>query len=247
MELRRLYPDPAVADSADVLGDLGLAERAPSDRPYLICNFVVSADGHATFRGRSGPLGDDGDHEVFHMLRTQADAIMAGTGTLRAERYGKLIRRPERRAVRAAIGLAADPPLVTVTRSGSLAPDLPLLEDPDSTLILYTGGPVSLAGDARIEVVEVDPAALTMTHVMRDLRSRHGIRSVLCEGGPALFGALVHERLVDELFLTVAPQLAGGGEGLTVSTGPALAAVAALELVWALERNGSLFLRYRVP
>jgi riboflavin biosynthesis pyrimidine reductase len=56
----------------------------------------------------------------------------------------------------------------------------------------------------------------------------------------------VHERLVDELFLTVAPVLAGGGEGLTVSTGPALSAVAQLELVWALERRGSLFLRYRV-
>ena len=70
------------------------------------------------------------------------------------------------------------------------------------------------------------------------------MRSLLCEGGPTLMGALLHERLVDELFLTLAPQLAGGGTGPTMSSGPALADPAALELVWALERAGSLYLRY---
>ena len=72
------------------------------------------------------------------------------------------------------------------------------------------------------------------------------MRSLLCEGGPTLMGALLHERLVDETFLTLAPQLAGGGTGPTMSSGPALADPAGLELTWALERNGSLYLRYAV-
>jgi riboflavin biosynthesis pyrimidine reductase len=72
------------------------------------------------------------------------------------------------------------------------------------------------------------------------------VRALLCEGGPTLMGALLHEGLVDEVFLTLAPQLAGGGTGPTMSSGAALADPAELELVWTLERAGSLYLRYAV-
>jgi riboflavin biosynthesis pyrimidine reductase len=92
--------------------------------------------------------------------------------------------------------------------------------------------------------VEVVPAC-SLAAALADLR-RRDVRALLCEGGPTLLGALLHERLVDELFLTLAPQLAGGGDGPTISSGPALAEPAALELVWALERAGSLYLRYAV-
>ena len=71
--------------------------------------------------------------------------------------------------------------------------------------------------------MRLDPAELTLTTALRHLRAEHGVRSLLCEGGPTLMGALLHERLVDELFLTLAPQLAGGGTGPTMSSGPALA------------------------
>lgn len=245
MDLRRLHPDPAVADAADLLGDLRLAERAPADRPYLICNFVASADGHASFEGRSGKLGGAADHEVFHLLRTQVDAVMAGTGTLRAERYGRIVRRPERRAAREAAGLAPDPPLVTITRTGRLPEDLPLLEDESSTLIVYSGAPVAIEAAATVHIVELDPAELTLTTALQRLRADHGVRSVLCEGGPTLFSALLHERLADELFLTVAPRLTGGA-GLAVTAGPGLPEVEQIELVWALEHEGELFLRYRI-
>ena len=66
---------------------------------------------------------------------------------------------------------------------------------------------------------------------------------VLCEGGPTL-SALLDEGLVDELFLTFAPKLAGGGTAPTLAKGAGLPEPAALELVWALERAGSLYLRY---
>jgi riboflavin biosynthesis pyrimidine reductase len=134
MVFRRLCPDAAEVELADQLGGVDLAAAAPAGRPYVIANFVASLDGRAAFRGRSGTLGDEGDRDLFHGLRTLPDAVMVGTGTLRAERYGRIAARPERRAAREARGLAPDPPLVVVTRSGDLPTEARLFGDADSTV-----------------------------------------------------------------------------------------------------------------
>ena len=102
MELRRLHPDPATVDSAELLGDLRLGERAHAERPWVVTNFATTADGRATIDGRSGPIGDDGDLEVFRRLRTQVDALLIGTRTL-----GDRALRPRRQTPRAARGARA--------------------------------------------------------------------------------------------------------------------------------------------
>ena len=79
--------------------------------------------------------------------------------------------------------------------------------------------------------------------VLRSLRRDHDVRSLLCEGGPALFNAMLAEDLVDELFLTLAPALVGGHE-LGITTGAELESLLPLRLVSALEREDHLFLRY---
>jgi 5-amino-6-(5-phosphoribosylamino)uracil reductase len=83
-----------------------------------------------------------------------------------------------------------------------------------------------------------------MTTAWRRLASDFGVRTLLCEGGATVFGALLHEDLVDELFLTVSPRLAGGGTETPITSGPPLPDLLHLKLLWALEREGSLFLRY---
>ena len=85
-----------------------------------------------------------------------------------------------------------------------------------------------------------------MTSVAESLRRHHGVRSVLCEGGPTVLGALLEEDLVDELFLSLAPRLAGGGDAPTIVEGVSLAELVELEPVWVLESEGELFLRYRI-
>jgi riboflavin biosynthesis pyrimidine reductase len=95
-------------------------------------------------------------------------------------------------------------------------------------------------------VVRLDPGELTMTTAWRRLRSDFGVRTLLCEGGATVFGALLQEDLVDELFLTVSPRLAGGGSETPITRGPPLPELLHLTLLWALEREGSLFLRYAV-
>jgi riboflavin-specific deaminase-like protein len=247
MELRRLLPDPGVVDSAELLRDLGLGARAHDDRPWLVTNFATTADGRATIDGRSGPIGDEGDLELFRRLRTQVDALLIGTRTLEIERYGPTVRRPELREARTAIGLAPEPLTVLVSRSGRLPLEIPLFEQADAPIVVFTtpDAPEPACAAAPV-VVRLDPAALTLTTVVRRLRADHGVRSLLCEGGPTLMGALLREGLVDELFLTLAPQLAGGGTGPTMASGPPLPDPAALELRWLLERAGSLYLRYAV-
>jgi len=248
MELRRLHPACDTVESADLLGDLGLAARAQEDRPWTITNFATTADGRAAVDGRSGPIGDEGDMEVFRRLRTQVDALLVGTNTLRVERYGRLVRRPELRAAREQLGLAPDPPLAVVSRSGEVPWDIPLFEAPEVTVLVFGPAGASPAPmcAARVEQIPLDPAELTLTTVLRRLRAEHGVRSLLCEGGPTLMSGLLGEGLVDEVFLTLAPQLAGGGTAPTMASGAALPEPAALEPVWVLERAGSLYLRYAV-
>jgi riboflavin biosynthesis pyrimidine reductase len=247
MDLHRLHPDPATLDSIELLGDLRLQERAHAERPWVITNFATTADGRATIDGRSGPIGDDGDLEVFRRLRTQVDALLIGTRTLGIERYGRAVRRPELRAARTALGLSPEPLVATVSRSGELPVGIPLFQEPGADVVVFVPpGTPEPSCPACVTLVALDPAELTLTSALRHLRAEHGVRALLCEGGPTLMGALLHEGLVDEVFLTLAPQLAGGGTGPTMRSGAALADPAELELVWTLERAGSLYLRYAV-
>jgi riboflavin-specific deaminase-like protein len=247
MEFRQLLPEPASVDVDVLLASLAPGKRAPADRPYTVVNFVTSADGRATFGGRSGPLGDDGDRAMFHGLREQFDAVISGTGTLRTERYGRILGKPERRERRTARGLSAEPLACVVTRSGEVPTDIPLFAEPEARIVVFTPTEILEADwGAQVEVIRIDPGELTLTTVLRKLRSEHGIRSLLCEGGPTLFGALLQEGVVDELFLTVAPKLAGGGPGPAITTGPELPEPKLLELRWLLERKDSLYLRYAI-
>jgi riboflavin biosynthesis pyrimidine reductase len=92
----------------------------------------------------------------------------------------------------------------------------------------------------------VDYLRCPVPEALQRLRSEHGIRSLLCEGGPTLNATLFAAGLVDELFLTIAPAVAGAGEALTIVEGDALPAPSSLELKSVHEAAGHLFLRYLV-
>jgi riboflavin-specific deaminase-like protein len=247
MELRRLLPEPGTTTPEEAVAGLRLGEHAPEGRPYVVANMVASADGRAAFRGRSGALGDEVDKTMFHRLRTQADAVLVGSETVRVERYGRLVRDPERRAAREREGLRPDPVACIVTRSLDLPTDIGLLQDPEQTTIVFTSAERELRGAGPgVRVVRVAPDELTFLTALQRLRAEWDVRSVLCEGGPTVLGALLGERALDELFLTLAPQLAGGAAGPSVVEGPPLPALIELRLLAALESGGELFLRYGI-
>ena len=98
--------------------------------------------------------------------------------------------------------------------------------------------------EKRLVVVESGPdGRVDLVALLRTLR-QEGVRALLCEGGPTLHGSLQAAGLVDELFLTVAPKLAGGGVPPRILEGE-LDDVVPLELAWLLEEDGELFARYR--
>jgi riboflavin biosynthesis pyrimidine reductase len=256
MVFRELFPQSENIEIEDYVRSFDLAGRAPEDRPYVVANFVSSLDGRGSAQGLSGPLGDDGDKAVFRTLRGAADAVLVGTRTLQAERYGRLIRAPEVRDRRRAEGLRPDPLACILTRSGRLPLEIPLFAAPEAEVVVFTadeaeladmaGVPVAL-GDlaAHVAVVRLPPAELDFAHALAHVRAEHEVRVLLCEGGPSVLSALVRERVLDELFLTLAPKLLGGGEETAITSGRELPELAPVRLAGVLERAGSLFLRYQ--
>jgi riboflavin biosynthesis pyrimidine reductase len=219
-------------------------ERAPAARPFVYLNMVTSVDGRATREGRSSELGSAADTLLLGELRALADAVLIGTGTVRAEGYARLVSHPERVARRGAAGLPPTPTAVLVSRSLNVPWGAGLFEAPDQPVLVYTnagGEPPGVA--APVELVRRDDISLAA--VLADLRAR-GHRALLCEGGPTLNRELLAAGLVDELFLTLAPLVTGEPDALRIVVGDALPAPVELALEWSLKHGDELFLRYAV-
>ena len=244
MLLNRLYPRPGEVDAAEAVAHLDLASRAPAERPYVVVNMVSTLDGKAVIEGTTRSLGGDADHALFHGLRTQADAILAGAGTVRMERYGRAVRSEELTARRVEAGLDPNPPLVVVSGRLDLPPDLPLLQDPEARVIIATGAEHELEGvEAEVQYLRTGD---DLPLLMAKLREEHGIRSVLSEGGPTLNSYMLSAGLVDELFLSISPQVVGGAHALTIVAGRELPSPCSAELISLLESGGELFSRWKI-
>jgi riboflavin biosynthesis pyrimidine reductase len=244
-------------------GALGFVTRR------VIANFVASVDGIAVLgdRGESGHIlsGDsEADRFTMGLLRSCVDAIVVGAGTLRHDtspRWTGAAIYPKGAALfeetRRALGLLPEPRLVVVTASGALDPSHPALAE--AIIVTTDTGAAALrpriAPTARI--VAFDPVSrairpqasekLPLAEVLAWLRA-DSLTTLLVEGGPKLFAALLAEKLVDELFLTISPSLFGSdssGKRRSLVDGWDLGGVP-LELLSARRHGSHLFLRYAV-
>jgi riboflavin-specific deaminase-like protein len=241
----RLFPDPGPTTPADQVGALDVVSGALEARPYVISNFVVTLDGRVTLEGRSGAIGSDSDTAMLVALRTRVDAVMIGAGTMRAECYGRIVRDPAKREGRKRDGLPDDPLMVLISGRLDLPWEAPLFTEGEGEVLVFTASdddPPETPTPVRVERHR-DQVDLAMA--LGHLRRKRGIRSLLCEGGPRLLAQLIEAQLVDELFITHAPKLAGG-------EGPRLVAglpegERTLDLAWLLHEpeTGELFARYR--
>ncbi len=241
--LRRLLPDAGATTIEDELDGYRPFNHPHEELPFVAINFASTLDGRAAIEGRSGKIGSNADTEMLQRLRTRFDAVMIGAGTMRAERYGRIVSDPGLREHREQAGLSHDPLAVIVSGRLDLPWDAPLFTSGGGQIVLFTA---SEAGPPQTETpVEVVRHGdwVDIAGALRHLRREHGIRALLCEGGPGLHGELEAAGLVDELFLTIAAKLSGG-EAPHILEGELLE-VAELELLWLLERDGELFTRYR--
>lgn len=244
--MRRFIPSVREEELEDLYLDLELPDP-PDDRPYLYLDMVASADGAATIRGRTGELGSDADRLAFSRLRGWCDAILVGAETVRIEDYGPPRPTDETQERRRARDLAAVPRLVVVTASCRLEPGARLFSDPDRRPLILTiedAEPSALAAVREVaEVRQVGHGRVDLTAALGRLRD-DGVRHLLCEGGPTINAELVRLGLVDELFLTMTPQVVGASRRRIVE-GAVDHGSRDVELVELREHDGELLLRYR--
>jgi len=167
---------------------------------------VASVDGKAAVEGKASGLGTETDRGVMRTLRSKADAVMVGGGTIRAEKL--------------ALGLDADDPrprplAVILTNTGDVPLERNLVRDPgQDVLVLLSEGADKgidriLRRHAEVRRVRVAGAEIDLAEALRVLETEYGIGLLLCEGGPILARALICADLADELFLTLAPAMIG--------------------------------------
>ncbi len=227
----------------------------PHDRPYVLVNMVTSADGKITIEGSERGLGSPADQRLMRALRSNVDAVLNGATTLRASGSSPTVDDPSLVAMREARGMPPAPLGVVLTSSGDLPLDDAFFTSPDFEAIVVATDQTPAANLDRLRssgrTVEVIPSAEAAVELLRLLRQRYGVRSLLCEGGATTNGALFDAGLVDECFLTVAPRVVGGDGVLT----PVRAdRPASFEATWRLElvsafpnhETGEVYLRYRV-
>ena len=239
--MRELFPD-AVADP-----DVAQLYAYPAGpRTWLRANMVESVDGAASVDGRSGGLSGDADRAIFHVLRSQADVVVAGSGTVKDEHYRpaqKSAMVPELRA-----GRTATPPIAVITGTLDLDLSASLFTDapPDArTIVITTEKAPEDRRQAAAEVADVIVAGTDQADLggALDALAERGLRRVLCEGGPHLLAQFAAAGRLDELCVTVSPVL-GAADAGRILAGPALPGGLALSLGHVLEDQGFLLCRY---
>jgi riboflavin biosynthesis pyrimidine reductase len=214
-QLAGRYPGELVVDLVD-------------ERPTVIANFVSSLDGVVGLDATEASTGggeisgfSESDRYMMALLRALADVVVIGAGTMRVgHRHVWTASNVQPNlagtfaAWRSEMWLSRHPTTIVVTASGNVdathagfnAPDVPVI------VATTTAGAKRLADlpfgpNVRVEAVS-DQAKVPAGAILEVIRAT-GARLALCEGGPHLFGDLLRARLVDELFLTMAPQVLG--------------------------------------
>ena len=237
-------------------------------RPYIIGNFVTTLDGVVSLQvaGHAGGGDISGfnphDQLVMGLLRAAADAVIVGAGTLRASPrilwIAEQTFRPLAdvyRSFRAALGKPQPPLNVIVTARGEIDLGLPVFQAGLVPVLIVTTAEGARRIQAQrpssaiqIEAVEND-GSLSVRSILEAVGRVRPCEVILTEGGPRLMGDFLAEKQLDELFLTLAPQIAGRDN---VTERPGLVAgktFAPHQTLWGtlrgIKQGGShLFLRY---
>ena len=196
----------------------------PEGRRWVRAMMVTTLDGAAVGPdGLSGSISGEADKLVFDAVRRNADAVLIGAGTMRAERYGPFRGRARLAIASKTLDLPWDEPVFTESRERPL-----ILTGPDTDTS-------SVPETCEVVTVGDEPDAF-----LTALEDR-GLARIVCEGGPMLLGGLVSHGLVDEADITVSPTMSGNEHS---PDAPTLSDVAKFELVHLLTEDGFLMGRY---
>lgn len=215
--MRRLFPYPA--DDVTLRDCYDVPRQRPADRPWVSLCMVSGLDGSTVVDRNSRGLSNPTDQQLLLTLRTFADVILVGAGTVRAEGYGPP-KVPGQR-----IGV--------VSRSGDFDFTTPLFASGKAFLVLPVDAPEVPVPSVRAGVGQLDIAAAL---------AQLDVDVVQAEGGATLNGMLAAADCIDELNLSISPQLNGGDGPRLTSGSPAVSH--RMQLAHVLEDDSFLFTRY---
>jgi riboflavin-specific deaminase-like protein len=244
--VQRIYPAQQPIDGTDELV-AAYAYPEMSGSPYVRANMVATLDGAAWGANhRSGSISSPPDRGVFAVLRGLADVVLVGAETARRERYGPAVTTTELSDHRAALGQRPDPVIAVVSRSLDLDPAGPLFtEATERAIVLTTESSPRNRRDVFSEMATVIVAG---THAVDfgvglSALAERGLTRVLCEGGPHVLGGVMRAALLDDLCLTITPQLVGGDAVRILAGCPPLVDTT-LTLAHIIEEDGTLLTRW---
>lgn len=261
-ELREMYD-----------GDLRF-RASSAGRPFVVANFVSTLDGVVSYaiKGKSSGSAISGsnpaDRFIMGLLRASADAIMVGAGTLQSVSAKSLWTPeyvyPDAKSLYAEYRINAlhkpeYPLLVIVSGSGKLELERAIFQTPTMRTVVITTlagkDELSRRGAATLSSVEVcalnsSSGSIDPLAILELLQAQFGVSTLLHEGGPTLFGQFLAAGAIDELFLTLSPQIAGRKSD---SARPAIVqgvefvpdSAPRLLMLSAKAKDAFLYLRYR--
>lgn len=224
------------------------------DRPFVFVNMAMTADGKITSAAREYPeFTSEQDRRNMDRLRAEADAVLVGAGTLRADDPPMRVRDPGMQAYRLSLGRPLELTNVVVTASAELSPDAEFfVRGSRETRIVVT---VENAPEDRVSRLEDRATVWRVGRDRVDLRAlldrladERNVRRLLLEGGGEINWQFVRLDLVDELHVTVAPSLLGGRDAPTPLEGDgfAMAEQRRLRLADVRREGDELYCRYEV-
>lgn len=218
------------------------------DRPRVIANFAITADGKVTTSRRT-PATFTSARDKKHLLeiRALADAVMVGRATVATDTMSLALPDRALQAARRAKGMAPQPLRVIVSGSGRLEPGWKVFRSPGASRIVFHSAPLPPARRKKLEPLCTLHSFREIGDVLATLRGSHGVRTLLCEGGPTLLRSLVEIDALDELHLTIAPVIFGGKDAPTLTGAPPdfLPSIAHFRLASMRTIDGECFVRYR--
>lgn len=212
----------------------------------MFLNMVQSADGKTAIEGKASRLGTGNDRSVMRTLRSSADAVMVGGGTVRAERLSLSLDAEDIRPV---------PRAVILTNTGDLPLESNLVRDHRQEVLVLLSDSADKGVERRLghlaeirRVPATESGTIDVANALELMKSRYSIDILLCEGGPVLNQALINADLADELFVTMAPVLVGANasEDPGAFLKDRLGDPKALRLISSHVAGDELFLRYSI-
>jgi riboflavin biosynthesis pyrimidine reductase len=204
-----------------------------SERPFVFANFVSTLDGVVSYeiRGQAGGStisgSDQADRFIMGLLRASADAIIVGARTVHDVSPTSLwtpeYTYPNAKHLYAeyrvgTLHKSEYPILVVVSGSGKLELERAIFQTPAVRTVVVTTlagrDELTRRGAATLDSVEIhalnsSSGSIAPPEILQLLHSQFGVETLLHEGGPTLFGQFLAAEVVDELFLTLSPQIAG--------------------------------------